>query len=71
MFKGFCDENRLQILEMLRIGEKCACKLLGELYITQPILAIMYDRFFLVFCICERRYERQNVAKNFSGAWYC
>ena len=25
MFKAFCDENRIQILEMLREGEKCAC----------------------------------------------
>ena len=25
IFKAFCDENRLQILELLRTGEKCAC----------------------------------------------
>lgn len=31
MFKAFCDENRLQILELLRDGEKCACKLLEEM----------------------------------------
>ena len=28
VFKAFCDENRLQILALLRSGEKCACKLL-------------------------------------------
>ena len=33
VFKAFCDENRLQILEMLRSGEKCACKLL-EVWFT-------------------------------------
>ena len=27
IFKAFCDENRLQILDMLKSGEKCACKL--------------------------------------------
>ncbi|MGN1231315.1 MAG: ArsR family transcriptional regulator, partial [Anaerotignum sp.] len=31
VFKAFCDENRLQILEMLQGGEKCACRLLEEM----------------------------------------
>lgn len=39
IFKAFCDENRLQILELLRSGEKCACKLLEEMKITQPTLS--------------------------------
>lgn len=39
VFKAFCDENRLQILEMLRNGEKCACVLLDKLNITQPTLS--------------------------------
>ena len=39
MFKAFCDENRLQILELLRDGEKCACSLLEEMQITQPTLS--------------------------------
>ena len=39
IFKAFCDENRLQILELLRSGEKCACKLLEELHIGQPTLS--------------------------------
>ena len=39
VFKAFCDENRLKILEQLRTGEKCACKLLDELPITQPTLS--------------------------------
>ena len=38
VFKAFCDENRLRILELLRSGEKCACKLLDDLHITQPTL---------------------------------
>ena len=25
VFKAFCDENRLMIIEMLQNGEKCAC----------------------------------------------
>ena len=39
VFKAFCDENRLRILEMLRTGEKCACKLLDDLRITQSTLS--------------------------------
>ncbi|MHB1453538.1 MAG: ArsR/SmtB family transcription factor [Saccharofermentanales bacterium] len=39
IFKAFCDENRLQILEMLRSGEKCACKLLESLQIGQSTLS--------------------------------
>lgn len=39
VFKAFCDENRLQILEMLRSGEKCACKLLENLNIGQSTLS--------------------------------
>ena len=39
VFKAFCDENRLIILEMLQSGEKCACVLLEKLEITQPTLS--------------------------------
>ncbi|MGI6400505.1 MAG: ArsR/SmtB family transcription factor [Thermoguttaceae bacterium] len=39
VFKAFCDENRLRILELLRGGEKCACELLEELQITQSTLS--------------------------------
>ena len=39
IFKALSDENRIRILEMLRGGEKCACKLLEELSISQPTLS--------------------------------
>ena len=39
IFKAFCDENRIRILNLLTTGEKCACKLLEELNITQPTLS--------------------------------
>ena len=39
MFKAFCDENRLKILQLLRDGERCACNLLDEMQITQPTLS--------------------------------
>ncbi|MFA7660999.1 MAG: metalloregulator ArsR/SmtB family transcription factor [Anaerovoracaceae bacterium] len=39
VFKAFCDENRLQILELLRGGEKCACVLLEQLDLSQSGLS--------------------------------
>lgn len=39
IFKAFCDENRIRILQLLLDGEKCACKLLEEMNITQPTLS--------------------------------
>ena len=39
VFKALCDENRISILKLLRSGEKCACKLLDELNVTQPTLS--------------------------------
>lgn len=39
VFKALGDENRLHILKLLCGGEKCACKLLEELNISQPTLS--------------------------------
>lgn len=39
VFKAFCDENRIRILKLLKDGEKCACRLLEEMQITQPTLS--------------------------------
>ncbi|MDP4121097.1 MAG: metalloregulator ArsR/SmtB family transcription factor [Bacillota bacterium] len=39
IFKAFCDENRLQILELLQNGERCACILLEKLNICQSTLS--------------------------------
>lgn len=39
IFKALGDENRIRILKMLSSEEKCACKLLEELHITQPTLS--------------------------------
>ena len=39
IFKSLSDENRIQIIKILRSGEKCACKLLDELQISQPTLS--------------------------------
>ena len=39
VLKALSDENRIRILKMLHSGEKCACKLLEELNISQPTLS--------------------------------
>ena len=39
VFKAFCNEYRLQILERLSTGEKCACDLQEHLDISQSTLS--------------------------------
>lgn len=38
-FKAFCDPNRLKILDILKSGEHCACKLLDILEVSQSTLS--------------------------------
>lgn len=39
VFKAFCDETRLRILQLLRSGEKCACVLQEQLNLGQSGLS--------------------------------
>ena len=39
IFKALGDENRIRILKLLHSGEKCACKLLEELNVSQSTLS--------------------------------
>jgi ArsR family transcriptional regulator, arsenate/arsenite/antimonite-responsive transcriptional repressor len=39
IFKAFCDESRLRILERLQHGDLCACVLMEQLGIKQPALS--------------------------------
>lgn len=39
VFKAFCDERRLRILELLQNGEKCACILIEEMGMPQSSLS--------------------------------
>jgi ArsR family transcriptional regulator len=39
VFKAFCDETRLMVLELLRRGEKCACVLLEKVEVGQSTLS--------------------------------
>lgn len=37
--KALSDSNRLEIVQMLTMGEKCACELLKAFVISQPTLS--------------------------------
>jgi len=39
VFKAFCDERRLRILELLQDGEKCTCVLIEEMDMPQSSLS--------------------------------
>ena len=39
IYKAFCDENRLQVINQLAQGEYCACDLLDQLHISQSTLS--------------------------------
>ena len=58
VFKAFCDENRLRILELLRSGEKCACKLLEELHISQSTLS--HHMIYYVMQVLSKEEKKEN-----------
>ncbi len=39
VFKALCDEKRINILQLLKSGEKCACVLIETLNIAQSALS--------------------------------
>lgn len=66
VFKAFCDENRLMILELLQSGEKCACVLLEKLEIAQSTLShhmkILVDSG-IVFARKEGKWTHYSISK--------
>lgn len=55
VFKAFCDENRLRILELLQNGELCACELLEKLKIGQSTLSHHMKILCDAGVVCGRR----------------
>lgn len=47
-FKAMADETRLEIIDMLKSGELCACEILESFDITQPTLS--YHMKILLEC---------------------
>jgi len=39
IFRAFCDETRLSVLELLQNGEKCACVILERVAVGQSTLS--------------------------------
>jgi len=39
VFKAFCDENRLMILELLKNGGRYSCDMIDDLHIAQSTLS--------------------------------
>lgn len=39
IFKAFCDEKRINILQLLKSGEKCACNLIESMNMGQSALS--------------------------------
>ncbi len=39
LFKVFSDETRLQVIDLVRNGEHCACTMIDKLTISQPTLS--------------------------------
>ena len=68
IFKAFCDENRVRILQLLQDGEKCACMLLEEMNITQPTLShhmkILCDRG-----CCRQKRGQVDALFHFAGGY--
>ena len=56
VLKAFCDETRLRVLEMLRGGEKCACKLQENLDCGQSGLSY-HMKILVEFGIVTSRQE--------------
>lgn len=55
IFKAIGDENRLRILSLLRGGERCACKLLEDMHISQSTLS----HHMKLLCDAELVYGRK------------
>ena len=61
-FKALSDETRLEILELLKGGTMCACKILEKFSLTQPTLS--YHMKLLTEC------GLVNVSKDWKWNYY-
>lgn len=75
-FKALSDETRLQILEMLTMGELCACKILEKFQITQPTLSYHMKNLTGAGLVSSRRegkwtyYSLDEEALKSAGAYF-
>lgn len=55
IYKAFCDEKRLRLLELLQTGEKCACILLKSVEMGQSTLSHHMKILVESGIVCARR----------------
>ena len=66
IFKAFDDENRIKILESLQGGERCACKILEKLLISQSTLShhmTILVESGIVFARCEGKWTYYSLSR--------
>ena len=61
VFKAFCDEKRLRILELLRSGEKCACILAEQSNMAQSTLS------YHIFLVPPKEMLAEAILRNVFG----
>lgn len=54
IIKALSDSNRLQIIDILSCGEKCACDILEQFHFTQPTLS-HHMKVLMDCCIVDCR----------------
>ncbi len=66
VFKALCDPKRVAIVEILRDGERCACKLTDALDIAQSALSYhmkILCESGLVVCRHEGKWSHYRISK--------
>ncbi len=57
-FRALADEKRLQIVELLRGGERCVCELVDALQVPQPLLSFHLKTLRQAGLVIDRRSGR-------------
>ncbi len=57
-FRALADEKRLQIVELLRGGERCVCELVDALQVAQPLLSFHLKTLKQAGLVIDRRSGR-------------
>ncbi len=57
-FRALADEKRLQIVELLRGGERCVCELVDALRVPQPLLSFHLKTLKQAGLVIDRRAGR-------------
>ena len=67
--KALSDPNRLQVIQILTGGERCACELLEQLQITQPTLSHHMKALEICGLVSSRKKGKWNHYSLNSEQW--